>query len=59
MNFLERLSKNIQISNFTITRPVWAEFFQADWQTYRHDETNSGYWQFFESAYKGELHGLD
>jgi len=32
LNFLYRLSKNNQISNFTKIRPVGAELFQADRQ---------------------------
>ena len=40
-NFLARLSKNSQISNFTKVCPMGAELFHADGQTDRHDEANS------------------
>ena len=33
LNFLDRLSKNIQISNSTKIRPVGAELFHADGRT--------------------------
>ena len=56
--FLDRYSKNSQISNFTTIRPVGAEFFHADGQTNRqrdiHDEANSRFSKFFKRAYKGK-----
>jgi len=33
LNFLDRFSKNNQISNFTKIRPVGAELFHADGRT--------------------------
>jgi hypothetical protein len=52
MNFLDRFSKNIRISNIMKIHPVGAELFHADGQTDkdRHDEANSRFSQFFESA---------
>ena len=38
-------------------RPVGAEFFCADGRTYRHDEANIRFSQFYEHAYKGPLTG--
>jgi hypothetical protein len=57
-NFLDRCSKNPQISNFIKIRPVGAELFhadertddQTDGQTDRHDETNSRFSKFCEYA---------
>jgi len=37
-NFLDRFSKNPQISNFTKIRPVEAEFFHADRRTEGHKD---------------------
>jgi hypothetical protein len=48
-----RVSKNTPISNFMKIRAVGAELFHADGQTERHDEANSRFSQFCESAYKG------
>jgi len=52
--FLDRFSKNTQISNFIKIRPVGAELFHADGrldgQTDRHDEANSRFLQFYELA---------
>jgi len=31
--------ENIQISNFVKIRPVWAEFFLADWELDRQTDT--------------------
>ena len=42
--------KNTQISNFIKIRQVEAELSHADRRTDRHDEANSRFSQFFESA---------
>ena len=39
--FLDRFSKNTQISNFVKIGPVGAELFHTDGQTDKHGETNS------------------
>jgi len=47
LNFLDRSSKNTQISNFVIMRIVGPEFFmRPDGRTRRHNETNSHFSQF-------------
>jgi len=46
LNFLDTISKNIQIQNFIKICPVGAELFHADRQTDRHDETNGRFSQF-------------
>jgi hypothetical protein len=40
-NFLDRVSKNTQISNFTKIRPVGAVFFHADKQKDRRTDRNT------------------
>ena len=52
MNFLERFSKNHQMSNFNKIRPVGAELVDADGRTDGNDEANNHFPQFFfyESA---------
>ena len=37
-----------------IIRPLGAELFHTDRRTYRHDEANSRFLQFCESAKKGK-----
>jgi len=44
--FLERFSKNIQISNFVKNHPVGAELFHVDGETDRHNEANGRISQF-------------
>jgi len=38
LNFLDRISKHAEISNFMNIRPVWTELYQADRRTDRHYE---------------------
>jgi hypothetical protein len=47
-NFLHRLEKNHEISNFMKIRPVGTELFHADGRTDRHYEANSRFLQFCE-----------
>jgi hypothetical protein len=49
-NFLDRFSKNPEISNFTKIRPVGGELFHADGRTEKHDEANSRLSQFCQRA---------
>ena len=51
LEFSRKISNNTQISNFVKKiRPVRAELFRADGRTDRHDEANSRFSQFCESA---------
>ena len=50
LNFLDRFFKNSQISNFTKILLVAAELFHVDRRMDGHDEANSRFLQFFESA---------
>jgi len=45
-------SKNTQISIFTKIRPMRAELFHAGGRTDRHEDANSRFSQFCESALK-------
>ena len=49
-SFLDRFSKNTQISNVIKIPPVVDELFHADGQTGRHDEVNSRFLRFCERA---------
>jgi hypothetical protein len=51
MNFLDRFSKNTQISNFIEILLVGTELFHEDGRTDGHDEANSLF-QNFEKAPK-------
>ena len=46
--FLNRFTKNVQISNVIKIRPVGADVFQVDRRTDTHDEANSRFLQFCE-----------
>ena len=50
LNFLDKCSKNIQMSNCMKIRPAGAELFLAEVRTDRHDKVNSRFSQFYESA---------
>jgi len=50
MNFIDRFTKNTQISNVIKIHPVGAELFHANKQKDRHDEANSHFSQICEHA---------
>jgi len=54
-NFLDWFLKNTLISNFTKICPVESELFYTERRTDKHDETNSRFSQFLESAEKVTL----
>jgi len=48
LEFVDKFSKNIQISNFMKIRPVGADSFYADGRTDRHNERDSRFSQLCE-----------
>jgi hypothetical protein len=50
--FSNKFTKTPQITNFVKIHPLGAELFHAGGQTERHDEANSRFSQFCESALK-------
>jgi len=54
MNFLDRFSKNIQLSVRMKIRSVGAELFHANGQTERQDEVNSRFRKFANPLKKGK-----
>ena len=51
LEFIDRFSKNTQISNFINILSVGAQvFMRTDGETDRHDEADSRFSQFCESA---------
>jgi 16S rRNA G1207 methylase RsmC len=52
LNSLDRLSKNIQLSNFMQIHAVGTELFHANGRTDGQDEANSRFSKFCESAQK-------
>jgi hypothetical protein len=58
VNFLDRISKNSQISNFMKICPIWAELFNANERTDRRtggpDEANSRFLQILRTCLKIE-----
>jgi len=50
LNFLFRFSKNIQVRNFMKSRPVGAKLFHESGRTDRHNDDNSRFSKFCESA---------
>ena len=50
LNFLNRFSENTHVSNLMKNRPMEAELLHLDEQLDRHDESNSRFPQFCESA---------
>ena len=56
MNFLDRFSKNTQISNFVKIRLAEAELYHVDGQADRQTDRNEeAYSSFFANATKSEL----
>ena len=50
LSYRAHLSKNTPISNFIKISPVGTELFHSNGQTDRHDDADSRFSQFFESA---------
>ena len=48
LNFVDRFSKNIEISNLMKIRPVGGELSNVDGRTDKYDEANSRLSQFCE-----------
>ena len=51
MDFLNRFSENTHVNPNEI-RPLGAELFHADGQTYIHDEANSGFFEILKMSLK-------
>jgi len=51
-NFLDRFSKNTQISNFVKIRSVGAELIHADGRTDGYDEADSRFSQFSRQIFE-------
>jgi hypothetical protein len=51
-NFPYKYSKNLQILNFVKIRPIGADLFHADRQTYRHDAAHIRFSQFVKARNK-------
>jgi hypothetical protein len=52
MGFLDKISRDTQISNLMKIRPVTAEMFQAHGRTGGHDEASSHFFQIVRTRQK-------